>query len=117
MPGSRWTVSISLFLALALCASLGLASKKNSDDDTKLVSMKKMKFTPSSLTIKVGQTVKWKNKDSHDHTVEADDGKSFKSGNLRNGDTFTHKFTKAGKYKYACSYHPRMKGEIVVKEK
>jgi plastocyanin len=78
------------------------------------ISIKGMKFTPASVTIKAGQSVTWTNNDQRDHTVAANDG-SFNSGNLGPGATFTYKFAKGGTYKYACSLHPRMKGEIVVR--
>ena len=77
------------------------------------VAMKDMKFSPDSVTIKVGDTVVWTNDDDHDHTVVADDG-SFKSEKIGHGETFKHTFDKKGKFKYSCSYHPRMKGVIVV---
>jgi len=79
------------------------------------VSIDEMKFNPSSLEIKVGDTVRWTNDDERDLTVNASDG-SFKSGNLRSGDTFEYTFKKAGKFGYTCSYHPRMKGTVNVKE-
>ena len=79
------------------------------------VSINEMKFHPASIEIKVGDTVRWTNDDERDHTVAAADG-SFKSGNLRGGDTFEHTFKKAGKFNYTCSYHPRMKGTVNVKE-
>jgi plastocyanin len=75
-----------------------------------------MKFVPAELTVKPGQTVVWTNNDDRDHTVTADDNKAFKSGNLKHGDTFEQKFTKPGKYPYACSYHPRMKGVVIVSD-
>jgi plastocyanin len=79
------------------------------------VSIDDMKFNPSSLEITVGDTVRWTNDDERDHTVNASDG-SFKSGNLRSGEAFEHTFKKAGKFSYACSYHPRMKGTVNVKD-
>jgi plastocyanin len=107
-------------LALLAClTAAGIAAKDKdhdkTDDDAPTVSIKNMKFSPKSLTVKVGQTVRWKNADTHDHTVVAED-ESFKSDNLRSGDTFSHTFKEAGKFPYACSYHPRMKAEIVVEK-
>lgn len=77
------------------------------------VSIRDMAYSPASVTVKVGDTVVWTNRDDQDHTVNARDG-SFSSGNLKPGDTFTHRFAKAGKYAYSCSLHPRMKGTVVV---
>jgi plastocyanin len=77
--------------------------------------MKEMKFDPATLEIKVGDTVVWTNSDDRDHTVNGPDG-TFKSDNLKPGAAYTYKFTKAGRFAYSCSYHPRMKGTITVKE-
>ncbi len=77
------------------------------------VSIKEMKFNPASVEVNVGDSIRWTNDDDRDHTVTADDG-SFKSGNLRRGASFEHTFDKPGKFAYSCSYHPRMKGSVVV---
>src|SRR5207249_2464202 len=73
-------------------------------------------FSPAKISIKAGDTVVWTNKDNMDHTVTADDG-SWGSGTLKNKkgeNTFSHTFKKAGKFPYACSLHPRMKGVVTV---
>ncbi len=70
-------------------------------------------FQPASLTVSVGTTVTWTNKDSTHHTVTADDG-SFDSKALATGATFSQTFTKAGTYAYHCAIHPSMKATIVV---
>lgn len=77
------------------------------------ISIKDVSFAPKEIKVKKGDTVIWTNSDERDHTVTADDD-SFKSGNLGNGDTFKQKFGKAGKFKYHCEYHPRMKAAVVV---
>ena len=115
---SRFVASIVLLVALATVA-LGAKDKEekkgggDADENTNAVKIKDMKFSPATITVKPGTTVTWTNKDDHDHTVVATD-ESFKSGNLSHGETFEHKFEKKGKFKYACSYHPRMKGTVVV---
>ena len=68
---------------------------------------------PAKVTVKAGQSVRWKNDDSRDHKVVAKDG-GWKSENLKNGDAYTHTFAKAGTNEYACEYRPRMKGTVVV---
>jgi plastocyanin len=77
------------------------------------ISINARAFTPSTLHVKKGQTITWKNNDNSDHTVDAEDG-SFASGTIKSGKTFSHTFKKAGKYAYSCRLHPRMKGTIVV---
>lgn len=104
---SRWGLLGAVGVILGVI--LGLAPAK------KPVSIQEMKFNPSSLDINVGDVVRWTNNDERDHTVVAADG-SFKSGNLRRGDSFEHTFDKAGKFAYSCSYHPRMKGTVNVSQ-
>jgi plastocyanin len=101
----------SILLLCVLCGLCFAADKKK--DKTHDVSIADMKYDPAKLEIAVGDTVIWTNNDNRNHTVVAKD-KSFKSDNLAKGDTFEHKFTKAGTFAYFCSYHPRMKATIVV---
>lgn len=95
-------------LSLMLFTLLGAAAKHSVD-------IKGMKFSPAALTVKTGDTVTWTNSDDRDHTVNAGD-KSFSSGKLGPGETFSFTFKKAGKFAYSCSYHPRMKATITVQD-
>lgn len=70
-------------------------------------------FTPATLTVKVGDTVTWTNKDEEPHTVVANDG-SFHSPGLDANATYSFTFTKAGSFDYICSIHPFMHGTVVV---
>jgi len=81
------------------------------------VSMKDIKFNPSTVTIKAGGTVTWTNDDSVGHDVTADDFDSGSAGGIEPGATFQHKFAKAGSYAYVCTVHPGMKGTVKVKKK
>jgi plastocyanin len=79
------------------------------------VSMKDIKFNPSTVNIKVGDTVTWTNDDTVGHDVTGDGFKSGDAGGLAGGDTYEHKFNKAGTFKYECTVHPGMTGEVDVK--
>jgi len=71
-------------------------------------------FSPANLTVKVGKTVAWVNKDTVTHTVTSDGSSLFDSGFMPTGATFQFAFTTAGTYPYYCTVHPFMKGTIVV---
>jgi plastocyanin len=71
-------------------------------------------FSPSSLTIKSGDTVVWKNLDSMSHTVTSDSGNELSSSSLGNGGTYSHTFSTAGTFAYHCAIHASMKGTIIV---
>jgi plastocyanin len=81
--------------------------------NTPTISIDNFAFSQASVTVPVGTKVTWVNHDDMLHTV-ADEGKSFKSDPLDNGDSFSHTFDKPGTYKYFCSLHPHMTGTIVV---
>lgn len=70
-------------------------------------------FAPANLTVKVGDTVTWTNKDEEPHNVVANDG-SFRSPGLDSDGTYSYTFTKAGSFDYICGIHPFMRGTVVV---
>jgi len=70
-------------------------------------------FILQSLTIKVGESILWTNREAHnvihavEHiTVERGVGPEFSSPNLQPGESFRHTFTKPGEYHYVCRIHP-----------
>jgi len=87
-------------------------------------------FEPPAVTIKVGDTVEWKNAGNSVHHATSDPSeamkpgdastpsgaKAFDSGFLHPGDTYSHTFTEPGIYNYVCAPHETsgMKGKIVV---
>lgn len=70
-------------------------------------------FTPSSITVMAGTTIKWTNKDNTTHTVTSNNS-VFGSGNLSKDGNFSFTFTTAGTYSYHCNIHPGMTGTVVV---
>jgi plastocyanin len=71
-------------------------------------------FTPATAAVPVGTTVTWTNHDDIPHNVVSPEQK-FKSPVLDTDDMFSHTFDVAGTYKYYCSIHPRMTGQVVVR--
>lgn len=87
-------------------------------------------FSPQTVSIKAGQIVLWRNKSLFGHTVTfdrsaADDPNDvvmpvgaapFASGDIPPGETFAHKFTLPGTYRYVCTHHEGvgMTGTIIV---
>lgn len=70
-------------------------------------------FGPATLTVSVGTTVTWTNRDDIPHTVVSTDG-VFKSKVLDTDEKFSFTFSKAGTYPYFCSIHPKMTAKVVV---
>lgn len=71
-------------------------------------------FTPSALTVEVGDTVTWTNLDSATHTVTFNGSPSLSSGPLQEGDTHSVTFDSVGTYAYGCSPHASMQGTVTV---
>jgi plastocyanin len=81
--------------------------------DQLAIDIKGFAFNPQNATVKVGTQVTWTNKDSAPHTVTASD-RSFDSGTLNQGQSFTFQFTTPGTFSYACTIHPSMQATIIV---
>jgi plastocyanin len=89
-----------------------------------------LSFSPQTVTIKAGQVVLWRNQSLFGHTVTFDRSaadnpsdvvlpvgvEAFASGDIAPGETFAHKFTEPGTYRYVCLKHQSesMTGTIIV---
>ena len=72
-------------------------------------------FAPNPTTMRVGQTVAWKNNDSTVHNALEDAGERFASGNVNPGASSEPKtMSAAGTFTYHCTIHPGMIGTLVV---
>jgi plastocyanin len=81
---------------------------------TRTVVLRGMDYLPATLTVNVGDTVVWKNEDVVPHTATARN-KSFDSGNIAPGGSWSYVANKKGTYFYYCVYHPNTKGKLVVR--
>jgi plastocyanin len=72
------------------------------------------KYSPKTISVRVGDTVTWDNRSSaaEGHTVSGD---GLDSGTMKQGDDYSFKFNEAGTFKYVCEFHPTMKGTVQVK--
>jgi plastocyanin len=88
-----------------------------------------LSFTPDTVRIEAGETVRWKNNSVIVHTVTADpeeatmdksvrlpeEASSFHSGDLEPKATFEHTFEVPGRYRYFCVPHEAaMRGTVIV---
>ena len=67
-----------------------------------------------TVTVGVGQSVRWVNDDPVEHTITFDGSEPGSPLVPQNG-TFVHRFDRAGTYTYHCTPHPFMKGVVVVR--
>ena len=106
---------LMMFLAIVTCGVLFLSNTAPAQDYT--VTITNFKYEPKELTVPVGTTVTWVNKEGV-HTIQGDKGE-FRSPNMRGEEKFTFKFDKPGTYAYHCGFHGsagggNMAGKIVV---
>lgn len=85
----------------------------SSQPASQAVAIQNSAFSPSTLTIKKGDTVVWTNNDSVSHTVTADKGE-FSSQTIPNLGKYSFTFSSTGTFSYHCAVHPSMKATIVV---
>jgi plastocyanin len=71
-------------------------------------------FSPSSISIAVGDRVRVVNVDTAHHTFT--DAGVFNSGDVGPNASYTYRFTKAGTFDFVCTYHETlgMKGSVRV---
>ena|SRR3989344_5789641 len=81
--------------------------------ETREITIASFAFSPASVTVKAGTTVKWTNNDPP-HSIVSSDGKFTGSSVLSNGGSYQFKFDKPGTYNYICGLHPSMSGQIIV---
>jgi plastocyanin len=104
-------------LVLGICAlgagrkSFGVSAQQK--PETVEVKIDNFSFGPETLSVPVGTTVTWINRDDIPHTVVSTDG-VFKSRVLDTDEKFSFTFSKVGNYPYFCSIHPKMTGKVVV---
>lgn len=111
----------------------GDRAQRDVRDAAAVVEITDREFKPKTVTVKVGDTVMWKNTSRDTHSVNFDPLKfpekfrdewkdykppegvqPFKSGDVKPGDSWKHPFTMAGTYHYWCGHHEEMTGTITV---
>ena len=100
-------------MALLITGAVGLQSTV-AKPRTHIVAIRGMNYALPSLTVNVGDTVVWKNEDTVPHTA-TDRGKSFDSGSIASGASWSYVVKKKGTYSYYCTFHPNMNSKLIVR--
>jgi plastocyanin len=96
-------VLITLIVVLVVAVASSAAG-------TLTVSVKDNFFSPKSISIAQGTTLKWVWRGNSFHNVV---GGSIRSA-VKNKGTFTHKFSKRGTYTFVCTVHTGMAMKVTV---
>lgn len=122
---------LGLVLLLGGSVLLGATLAPSATDPAVVVGMTNtMTYTPDTIRVEVGETVRWENSSAVMHTVTADPEEAFKdesvtlpdgastfdSGNMDPGQTFEYTFETPGTYRYFCIPHEAvgMRGTVIV---
>jgi plastocyanin len=122
-------VSLGALPVLQACSN---GSAHESDDDMVVEMNDDMRFAPANLTVRVGQTVTWRNEGAMVHTSTCDTATAqrpehavlpvgaepWDSGLIRKGESWSRSFDVRGTYTYFCTPHEAggMIGSLTVEE-
>lgn len=98
--------TVACALAAAGFAFAGLAANKT-------VNITSTAFKPKTVTIAGGDTVTWKNVDTVNHQVVANNG-GFASGQIGPNRIYAKRIDTPGTYNYHDALHPALKGTVKV---
>ena|SRR5690349_14057312 len=109
---------LAVLCLAALSAALSAAhadTSKIADRVTHVITVANMQFSPQTLTVRRGDRIVWMNKDLFPHTATAD-SKVFDSQQIVSEGSWAYVVdAEPGHYAYSCTYHPTMKGKLVVR--
>jgi plastocyanin len=95
---------------VALVAAVGAGVVHAAD---RSVTISGFRFSPETVTVNVGDTVTWTNRDGQAHTATS--GSAWSTGDIAGGKSKSITFRTAGTFDYICAIHPTMTGTLVVR--
>ncbi len=109
----RFAVSAALATALSACGS-GSSPAVAAGPNHVLVA--NFAFSPSSLSVRVGDSVTWDfdQPDAPHNVANGAGSDQFASGAPQAHGHFTYRFTQVGTVHYVCVVHPSMRGSVIV---
>ncbi|WP_432472648.1 cupredoxin domain-containing protein [Amphritea sp. HPY] len=97
-------------ISLILCSGFTAA-------DTVEVEIYKFQFSPAEITINVGDTVVWVNKEKRQyHNVWFEQLDEEETDYLFPGDSYEKTFAESGSFPYRCGPHPEMTATVIVND-
>ncbi len=107
---SRISIAAALAVLLVGIVAVGQPTRVAADVSVNIMGFA---FMPTPLTIPVGTTVTWVNKDGSPHTTTSDSG-VWDSRTLVMNESYSFTFKEAGTFPYHCMIHGTMHGTVVV---
>ena len=100
-------------LTVACLVAVAGGTAAAADAPTRDVAIPGKAYEPARITVLSGTTVTWRNGDSLNHTISAEND-AFDSGYVAPGGSYSFTFAKQGHYAYHCLIHKFMKGSVDV---
>jgi plastocyanin len=113
--GFEFTIPFTLSRYFGGKAAAGTAAAAGGGAGATKAELRGMAFAPNRIEIAAGTTITWTNNDPLAHTITADD-RSWDSGEIAPGQTWSHTFTQPGEFAFHCTPHPFMRGVLVVRQ-
>jgi plastocyanin len=104
---------VSVLLIGAIFILTNSCKKSSSGPGANAVLIQGMAFNPLTITVAMGTSVTWTNKDAVAHTVTSNTG-IFDSGSINTNGTFSYTFSTVGTFPYHCTVHPYMTATVIV---
>jgi plastocyanin len=108
---SRAPIALALALGLLLAGSGPRAEGQAAGPAAHTVVMEAVSFQPAELTLRLGESVTWRNADPFPHTAT---GAAFDSKSMAGGASWTYRPQARGELPYVCTLHPTMKAILRV---
>ncbi len=108
---TRTAIGIATTTGVPSSGTTGTATATMTVAAVNAVDIKNTTFDPVIITVPIGTTVTWTNRDNKPHTVR---GSGFDSGSLDPGQTFSRTFSTTGSYDYGDPGNPSMSGTVIV---
>ena len=120
VPCRGTAVPLFALLLLTGCGWGGPAYGPPAEDAAIVEMTTWLSFEPSTITVKAGDTVEWRNTSPFTHSVTSTSAaETFDSGAVKPGQVYRHTFAQPGTYAYVCKPHEEhdMRGAVVVEPK
>lgn len=109
LPTRRYVmVGAAAMVAVSISRPLHANTSKHHE-----VKIRSFAYDPAVIQVRVGDTIRWTNKDIAPHTATAD-GFGWDTGTLERNQTAEVEVTASMELSYFCVFHPHMKGKVVI---
>jgi plastocyanin len=90
------------------------STSTGADSGARAVTIADYLYDPEAITVPVGTTITFTNRDTTPHTATSKQSGVFESGSIDTGKSGKVTLEESGTFAYYCLFHPFMKGTIVV---